>query len=488
MAEIGTFLCVGILAGYILLAWKRPAIAFSTMPIATAFVVYVAVMTDTPDNLLVACALFLGTLLIVAAGGRDRENRQWFHWGAWYLLVGITAALVMGLILAGFQTGINVGGYALLVILIASVVIFVASLVYYGMSSRRVRAIDVFATLRAIMKQNLPLPMALDCAAGGKVSGTAAILRGIKGWLVKGCSLADSVRRGYPGCPSAALAMIASAEGIGQLPAALVAIEADVKSRTVGPRRLRPIHPFYPVVIIILIFFMTTGLMMFIVPQLESVFAEMCERPLPPPTRLLLHITHALARGYDGVFLLVLVACLILCRSHYLASRRRRDRGGLVLWLGDALLWGVPLVRGFEIRRARVQVLELLRFSLIAGSPVNEAIRATLTLDVNRFFRKRLQCWLDRVERGEDIARSAKVCGLGSALAWAFDRGVDTPAVLGMLEEHYRWCYLYRLNVTRFILWPVAIVLLGLMVGFIILAVFLPMVQILTATAAYIYP
>ncbi len=486
MVEITTLMCVGILAGYWLLAYKRPAIAFSTVPIATALVAYAAVMTDTPDNLLVALLQFLGTLVVVAVTGWRRESRQWFHWGAWYLLVGVAAALLMGLLLAGIEA---LGeGYAVLVVVIASGAIVFASLIHYGVSSRRVRAIDVFSTLRAIMRQNLPLPMALDCAAAGEVSGTATILRSIETWLVKGCSLTDAIRQGYPGCPSDAMAMIASAEGIGQLPAALEAIEADVKSRTVGPRRLRPIHPFYPVVVVILILLMTIGIMMFIVPQFGSVLAEMSAGRLPPPTRVLMEITHAFADGSLGASVMILLACAILCRSHYLVARRRRDRDGLVLRLGDALLWGLPLVRGFEKRRAMIQVLDVLRISLIAGSPVNEAIHATLQLDVNRFFRKRLQRWLDCVERGEDIARSARTCGLGSALAWAFDSGADTPAVLDMLEAHYRWCDLYYLNVTRFILWPVVIVLVGLLVGFVILAVFLPMVQAITATAAYIYP
>ena len=137
-----------------------------------------------------------------------------------------------------------------------------------------------------------------------------------------------------------------------------------------------------------------------------------------------------------------------------------------------------------------VQVVELLRMSLNAGCPVNEAIRGTLQLDVNLFFRSRLASWLRRVERGEDIAESARRSGLGAALAWAFGGAQtgNTPAVLEMLESYYRSNYSYRVNLARFILWPCGIILLGATVGFIVHAIFSPGVVVLGHLSGTVYP
>ena len=106
-----------------------------------------------------------------------------------------------------------------------------------------------------------------------------------------------------------------------------------------------------------------------------------------------------------------------------LSRWRRPGKPYLHSWVIDSLKWFLPLVHWFERNRSLVQVVELLRMSLNAGCPVNEAIRGTLQLDVNVFFRTRLVCWLRRVERGEDIAESARRSGLGAALAWAFEAG-----------------------------------------------------------------
>ncbi len=341
------------------------------------------------------------------------------------------------------------------------------------------------------MRQNLPLPMALDCAALGTEYGTAVVFRSIKTWLVKGCSLTEALRRGYPRCPSEALTMIAAGERIGQLPAALAAVETDVKAQTVGPKRLRPIHPFYPALVVAMVLLLTTGLITFVLPQFEQTLRDMVGGELPAATRILLRIVDAFAHGSYGMLVLVAVVLVLFARGMYRISRQKPDRPSLIRWVGDSLTWHLPFTRRFQRDHSLVRVLELLRISLTAGCPVNDAIRSTLDLDVNCWFRRRLRCWLGSVERGEDIAESARRCGLGRALAWAFDGGVNTgntPAILEMLESHQRSLYSYRVNVTRYILWPVGILLLGLMVGFVAYAVFSPAVAIINVMALNVYP
>jgi type II secretory pathway component PulF len=187
-----------------------------------------------------------------------------------------------------------------------------------------------------------------------------------------------------------------------------------------------------------------------------------------------------------------LLAAIVVGGGLYRLSRRRRpEHPYLHTWVIDSLRWFLPIVHWFERNRSLVQVVELLRMSLNAGCPVNEAIRGTLQLDVNVFFRTRLVCWLRRVERGENIAGSARRCGLGAALAWAFEGPAqtgNTPAVLEMLESHYRFNYSYRVNLTRFILWPLGIIALGATVGFIVYSIFSPAVMVLRSLAGSIYP
>jgi type II secretory pathway component PulF len=484
-----TLLTLIILSIYVVLGYKRPRIAFTTVPIVVFIVGYIAVEAEIEEFLVLAPTLFVGTMMAVAASGVKRGSREWVHWWAWWILITIVAFLVLGLILVGLRA-FNVS-YIVPLLFILAIIAVIASLVNYGLASRRVTVMNVFSTIGSSVRQSLPLPMALDCAAAGHECTTALILRSVGTWLVKGYSLTEALRRGYPQCPARAVAMVSAGARVDQLPAALTAIETDLKANTMEQRRLRPVHPFYPVVVLSLALLLVLGLMTFVIPSFKGVLEETTGEHLPTSTRVLLGITETLVHGTNGVALLGLLALVVAGPWLYRKSRQRRpEKPYFHSWIIDALKWCLPIVHWFERNRSMVQVVELLRMSLQAGCPVNEAIRGTLPLDVNLFFRSRLVCWLRRVERGEDIGESARRSGLGTALAWAFSgaqRG-NTPAVLEMLESHYRSNYSYRVNLARFILWPCGIILLGATVGFIVYAIFSPGVAVIEQLSGTIYP
>jgi general secretion pathway protein F len=487
-----TILGAAILSVYVVLGYVKPKFAFTTAPVAAIVLGYIGLESNVEEFIVVAPALFVVTLMAVAASGVRSESRQWVHWWAGWILLTMALLLLLGLGLTGFSAlGV---GFVIPLLFVLAVMAIIGSLANYGLAARRATAMTVFTTLGASMRQNLPLPMALDCAAAGQADTAAFALRKIQSWLVKGYPLTEAIRRGYPQCPPRVLAMLAAGARVDQLPAALAAIEADMKSNTMEQRRLRPVHPFYPVVVLVIAFLLVLFITRFVMPQFKAVLEEMFEGPhgLPAPTRILLGVMHVLV--YDAGWPAALGLLLVVLAGPWLyrlARRRRPERPYLHCWIVDSLKWHLPVVRWFEKNRAMVQVVEVLRLSLRGGCPVNEAIRSTLQLDVNLLFRTRLACWLRRVERGDEIGGSARRCGLGSALAWAFDGGADTgntPAVLELLESYYRSNYSYRVNLTRFILWPCGIILMGATVGFIVYAVFSPGVMIVRQLAESVYP
>lgn len=138
-----------------------------------------------------------------------------------------------------------------------------------------------------------------------------------------------------------------------------------------------------------------------------------------------------------------------------------------------------------------VQVVEMLVLSLNVGCPVNEAIDNTIGMDVNNRFKKRLRKWHQKVECGDNIAAAARKSKLGSALAWAFDEQVNqgnTLAILETLEAFYRSNYSYCVNLARFIIWPCIILCMGILVGFVVFAIFSPSIAIINHLTTLIVP
>jgi len=260
-------------------------------------------------------------------------------------------------------------------------------------------------------------------------------------------------------------------------------------------RKLRPVHPFYPIVLISFMFFIVLGLTWKVLPKIHTVLIEMTEEAaLPAPTRLLIRFANFIAYEYGWLIALALALIILVAAAVSIFVRfrpRRPQKPYLLSRIGDFVKWHLPVLHWFERNYSMVHTVELLRLSLNAGCTVNDAIATTLNLDVNNRFRKRLQRWLAKVEAGDNIAAAAGESGLGSCLVWAFDDKINqgnTLAILETLESFYRSNYSYRVNLARFIMWPCVTLIMGAMVGFIVYAIFSPLVVIVNQMANLVTP
>ncbi|MHC4558829.1 MAG: type II secretion system F family protein [Planctomycetota bacterium] len=475
------------MALYIYLGWKQSTIALVTSPFVVGTMLLVGVVEEDPVVVVLAPVIFFATLIAVLMSKRKPGSEQWPQICAKWIL------LIFVLLLLSVTLGVVFGPLGVFGIVFS--ILFIGSIITYGLTSRHATAVYVVSTIGSSMRQNLPLPMALESAASGRGDNRSRILQRIQKWLVQGYSLSESIKRGYPKCPGYAVAMIAAAERIDQLPFAIKAIEADMLARTDERRKIKPVHPIYPVIIMLFTFFMLWGVMTFVIPQFQSVLEEMTdEAKLPTATRVLIGIMRFIAFDYGWLIglafaLIVLVVIPVWIRIKF--RPRRPQEPYKLSRIGDFFKWYLPILHRFEKNYSMVQVVELLRLSLNAGCTINDAINNTLGLDVNNCFKKRLRKWLERVERGENISKAARKSGLGSPLAWAFDDKVNQGnalAILETLEFFYRSNYSYCVNLARFIIWPCLVLALGATVGFVVYAIFSPAIAIINHLANSVTP
>jgi type II secretory pathway component PulF len=470
---------VVLFAVCLVLGLRRPGVALWVSPFACGAIAILGTAEEDPAMAMLGPALLVATWIAVLLAPMDPDADYSARRVAKGLLgtTGLLALAVTVVIVFG-PLGAPVFVLVLLVI---------GALAASGLTARRTRAAIVFSTLHASMRQNLPLPMALDSAAAGRDDSAGYVMRQISRWLVRGYSLSEAIRLGYPRCPAHAYGMIVAAERIGQLPTALGIIERDMHAKAARRNMVNPLYPVYPVVLMVLIFLQVSALMQFVIPQFQSVLMEMVGVPLPRPTQFLIGIHRHAGQWFGPAFILV-----VLCAGAVLVLRwwrpRRAERQGLLSRAGDFLTWHLPIVHWFQQNQAMVATIAGLRMSLAVGSTVDQAIAGVLPLDVNACFRRRLVGWLKAVEQGQDVAAAAIQNRVGSSLAWAFDTRVNqgnTPAVLEMLESFYRSNYNYRVNLARFVLWPGMTVAMASIVGFVAYAVFVSIVATLSACMNY---
>jgi type II secretory pathway component PulF len=430
--------------------------------------------------------VFFLTMTVTAFGPR-REGSRWARIWARRILTACGLIVITFGAFAFFGVWGGIG--------LVFVQLFIWAVIGAFATSEMARSSYVITTIGSSMRQNLPLPMALEMAAVGQDYKRADILRNIKKWLVEGYSLSESLRRGYPKCPAHIMAMVAAGERIGQIPQAIGALEQDLVAKASTSKKIRHTPTFYPPIVLLFIVIQVLLLMVFILPKFRVVLMEIGgDAQLPAATRTLVKIAEFFTNSSVSLFGLGLAILILVLGVVYIRVRsrpRRVEKPYRISRIGDFLKWHLPFIRRYEWCTAMQRIAGLLRLSLNAGCTVNEAIADTLRLDVNQNFKKGLKDWLARVERGDDIGQSAQQCGMGGAMAWAFadvHNHRNTLDILETLETSYRWGYSRAAALARFIIGPCETLCLGLMVGFIMYAIFASIVAVIYATASSVMP
>jgi len=469
------------------LGFKKPGIALITCPFVSAALFYISILEDLITTAGIAPIIFIATVVAAAISRGKADSKRWPQRIAKWILIG--SSILLASVIAFFFFGS--GGSFGLILFIS----FVGFFISYTSTSRYARGAYVISTIGSSMRQNLPLAMALESAASGQTDERSRTLRGIKKWLVQGYSLSESVKRGWPKCPGYAVAMITAAERIDQLPLAIKALEADMVAKANENMRVKPMHPLYPIIVIVFMFFIVLGLMTFVIPKFHEVLTEMFEgAALPASTRILIRIASFIAYEIGwliGLALAFIILVVAPASIRIIFRPRRPNKPYLISRIGDFIKWHLPVLHWFENNYSTVQVVELLRLSLNSGGTVNDAIANTLNLDVNNCFKKRLRKWLAKVEAGGNIADAAKKSRLSNSLAWAFDDKVNqgnTLTILETLESFYRSNYSYRVNLVRLMMGPCITIIMGAMVGFVVYAIFSPLVAIVNHLAGSVVP
>lgn len=490
-----TVISLMVLTLWFVLARTRPRVAILTLPLAVVMILAAGVFADTREYDVLgfhviaaigwAALTVVSTLLVLATTPYDFVTGQypWPRTWAKWILIFLGYLLLLVILLAVF----NLFGIIFFALFLSGAFRFQKTVRYAG-------AMEILSTLSHSVRQSLPLPMALHTAAQNRPnSASARVLESISHWLVQGLPLGQAIRNGWPKAPTEIVTSIEAAERISQLPQMLESLERDATDKADDYKKVRPVHPFYPLVVATMAFLVMLGLFIFILPTFAEILSDTSdgEVGLPGPTQFLLDIANFMTSNKGLPALLIFIGLILLSQVSLLLSRKRRRPGTTLTSLSDAIKWRLPLQGWFERNYSQLLLVEYLRAAFRAGLPVNEALRDALVLDLNSVYKQRVRRWIDKIENGVSLSDAARRAGMGPTLAWAFDEGLNRqnlPELLAMIEETTRGNYDYRANILRSILWPVVIVLLGMIIGFFVYAFFLPMVQMIYITMEYSMP
>ncbi len=470
-------LIISVLIIYVFLGYKTPRLAIITMPISVSFFFIMYAQREMGLEAVISLLIFFTTLLAIIIRPHETDIVPWPKRAA---KLAFTIVLTMGITIGLFILYFPIG-----TVFVGLLGTICGYLIGANWTGKHYTTAYVISTIGASMRQNLPLPMALQSAAENLKYKHSIILRQISKWLLQGYSLSESIKRGFRNCPARITALIAAGEKTNQLPQVIETIEKDLLESAEDRKSVRPVYPAtYFIAVLICMTFIVVGLMVFIIPKFTSVIKDMTGGSLPKSTLLLIKISNYICFDFGWAIIFGILFVFSVLEITVRFRPRRPEKPLLLSRISDFIKWHLPIVHWFENNYSNLQVAEVLRISFKSGSTINQAIRNTLELDVNCQYRAKLKKWLKLVEAGENPAKSLIRAGLSKSLALAFDQNSEnTLNVLEMLESVYRTNYNFRVNLARFILLPCITILLGCVVGFVNYSVVAVIVEIITAAS-----
>ncbi len=241
------------------------------------------------------------------------------------------------------------------------------------------------------------------------------------------------------------------------------ALKRKVKSAMVYPATI------ISVAVLVIIFMMT-----FVIPTFASMFRNMGAE-LPLPTKIVLMISD-FTRQYV-LFILAAMAGFVFAFRKYYST----DQGSQVI---DALLLKVPIV-GMLIRKVAVARFTRTLGTLISsGVPILEGLRITARSAGNRLVEKAVMSARAAVTAGRTLAEPLRASPVFPPMVvHMISVGENTGALdqmLGKIADFYDDEVDAAVSALTSLLEPLMIVFLGVIVGGLVVAMYLPIFRMVT--------
>ncbi|MDR5803997.1 type II secretion system F family protein [Caballeronia sp. LZ001] len=327
--------------------------------------------------------------------------------------------------------------------------------------------------LAGLLRAGLPLANALDMLSNaGSRGGSARLMRTLARDITRGVPFSAALARHPASFDALYCQLVAVGEVAGALPAVLGRI-ADDRERSASQRAKLRAALTYPVMVLLLSLAITAGLLIGVVPTFKTIF-DGFGAALPAPTRFVLALSDGVAR--HGVPFVVVCACVALIGVHRLKrspqARRRADLAALRLPLAGTLLRSLAVARWSRA----------LGTLLAAGTPLSDAFDSLTQATGNRVFDDATVEIAVRLRRGERLAAAMRALrcfpdDVVQPIAVAEESGSLDAMLLDLASLADRQVD-DRIGTFASLCEPVVIAVLGALVGGLVIAMYLPIIQL----------
>ena len=297
------------------------------------------------------------------------------------------------------------------------------------------------------------------------------VITKVKDEVESGKSLADSFRAQEDVFDDVTLNLVEAGESSGKLDVILLKLAVELEEKKSLGSKLKSAL-IYPAIILLVIVAVIILLMFVLVPAMSDIYSEF-DAELPWTTTLLINMS-AFVTSYWWVILLVGAVAVIGGKSYF-----DTEKGKRVL---DKILIHIPIVKTLITKTQIAQFTRIMSLLLASGLSIIRALELTASSLSSSLFRDVLLDARDDVEKGGSltipISRSQYYPPIVTSMIAVGEETGNLDVVLEKISEYYKEEVNDATASLSSVLEPVFLILMGGTIGFIAMAVYMPMFQL----------
>jgi type IV pilus assembly protein PilC len=296
--------------------------------------------------------------------------------------------------------------------------------------------------------------------------------RAVRTDVERGASLAQALGRHPKVFNRLYVAMVKAGEAGGVLDSVLLNLAATIEKQVELKRKIKSAMT-YPVAVFGLVCVIVTAMLMFVVPTFEALYKDL-GGTLPAPTRLLLAVSRFMTSFFPFILLGGIIGVALLRR--WIATDR-----GRAAW--DAMKLKLPIFGKLVHKTAITRFCRTLSVLLRSGVPVLESLEITSETVDNVVVARAVKATQEAVKGGESMATPlSNEPVFPPMVVQMLAVGEETGAVDDMLDrvaDFYDQEIEAMVDALTSLLEPLLIVLMGGTVGGMVIALYMPMFNII---------
>jgi type IV pilus assembly protein PilC len=352
------------------------------------------------------------------------------------------------------------------------------SLKLRGSSGVKIKDLAIFTRQFATMiNAGLPLVQCLDILSQQTENAAfKAVIANVMNDVESGSTLAEGLRRHPKVFDKLFTNMVQAGEAGGVLDDILLRLATYIEKAEALRRKVKSAMT-YPLVVATVALSATVFMLVFIIPTFAKIFTEFGGE-LPLPTKIVMGLSDFL-RSFWYILIGIIIAAVVLYRRYVATEKGRRNI--------DRVMLNIPIL-GDVLRKGSIARFTRTLGTLISsGVPILDGLEITAQTSGNKIIEEAIMATRGSIREGETIAAPLKESAVFPPMVvQMIGIGEETGALDEMLNKiaaFYDDEVNTAVDTLTSVIEPIMIVVMGLIVGGMVVAMYMPMFKLVSVVA-----